>query len=149
MKETKETVVDSKSSLNDVFPFETENPSGVPGETEIAEDVVAAIVGHAVEQVEGVVRLGTRGVLRTITGIGRSTEDSKSAGVEVEAGKREAIFDIDITVEYGYSIPEVVSNVRDAAATALRTQVGLFAKEININVAALEFPDRIPSGRVE
>ena len=37
----------------------------------------------------------------------------------VESGRHEAIFDMDLTVLYGYSIPEVVSNVRRAIADEL------------------------------
>ena len=42
------------------FPFETQNPSGVPGITEIEGDVIAAIVGHVAGRVDGVERLGRR-----------------------------------------------------------------------------------------
>ena len=79
----------------------------------------------------------------------RSTESSKARGVEVEAGRREAIFDIELTVEYGHSIPEIVKAVRESVATQLMMQVGLMAKEVNVKVSAIVFPDRMPSGRVE
>ena len=55
---------------------------------------------------------------------------------------------IDITVEYGYSIPDVVKEVRELVAVQLKEQVGLVAKEINVKVAAINFPDRLPSWRV-
>ena len=42
------------------FPSDTENPSGVPGTTDIYNEVIAAIAGHVAEEVEGVVRIGTR-----------------------------------------------------------------------------------------
>ena len=134
---------------HDAFPFETENPSGVPGTTDIYDEVIAAIAGHVAEEVEGVVRLGTGGVLRALAGIVQDTAGQKAAGVEVEAGRREAIFDIELVVEYGHSIPDIVRRVRETVAIELKNQVGLVAKEINVSVAAIEFPDRVPSGRVE
>lgn len=148
-KESAGMTTASEKKTKGTLPFETGNPSGIPGDTEISEDVIASIVGHAAGEVEGVIRLGTGGVLRAITGIGRSTEAGKAAGVGVEAGRREAIFDIELTVEYGHSIPEIVRNVREAVATEVKEQVGLVAKEVNITVAAIEFPERISSGRVE
>ena len=128
---------------------ETDSPTSLPGSTEISDDVIATIAGYAAEQVEGVVRLGTGGLLRAVANVTRSTEAAKATGVEVEAGQREAIFDIELTIEYGHSIPELVKNVRESVATELKNQVGLAAKEVNITVAALEFPERIPTGRVE
>ena len=140
---------DREKKATESAPLKTENPNVIAGDTEIADDVIAAIVGHAAEQVEGVARLGGGGVLRVLTNMARSTEDSKGAGIEVEAGKREAIFDIELTVEYGHNIPEVVKNVRETVATELKDQVGMVAKEVNITVASIEFPEKVSTGRVE
>ena len=148
-KKRESPVMAEKKPVVEAFPYETENPSGVPGATEISDGVIAAIVGHAAEQVKGVMKLGTRGLLRAVIDTARSTGAAKAAGVEVEAGRREAIFDIDLTIEYGHSIPDIVKDVRESVATELKGQVGLVAKEINVTVAAIEFPQRIPTGRVE
>ena len=139
----------TSSNPEDVSPYETKNSSGVPGELEIAPAVIAAIVGHAAEQVKGVVRLGTGSLIRSVMNTTRSTESSKARGVEVEAVRREAIFDIELTVEYGHSVPEIVRAVRESVATQLMMQVGLMAKEVNVKVSAIVFPDKMPTGRVE
>jgi uncharacterized alkaline shock family protein YloU len=147
-KKKESPVMAEKKPVVEAFPYETENPSGVPGATEISDGVIAAIVGHAAEQVKGVMKLGTGGLLRAVIDTARSTGAAMAAGVEVEAGRREAIFDIDLTIEYGHSIPDIVKDVRESVATELKEQVGLVAKEINVRVAAINFPDRLPSGRV-
>jgi uncharacterized alkaline shock family protein YloU len=49
---------------------------------------------------------------------------------------------------YGFSIPEVVINVRHTVARRVLETLGLVTKEININVMGIEFPDKMP-GRVE
>ena len=131
------------------FPFDTENPSGVPGTTDIYDQVVAAIAGHVAEEVEGVVRIGTGGVLRALAGIVQDTAEQKAAGVEVEAGQREAIFDLELIVEYGHSIPDIVRQVRETIAIEVKNQLELVAKEVNISIVGIEFPEQIPSGRVE
>ena len=70
----------TSSNPEDVSPYETKNSSGVPGELEIAPAVIAAIVGHAAEQVKGVVRLGTGSLIRSVMNTTRSTESSKARG---------------------------------------------------------------------
>lgn len=131
------------------FPFDTENPSGVPGTTDIYNEVVAAIAGHVAEEIEGVVRIGTGGVFRALADIVQDTAQQKAAAVEVEAGQREAIFDLELVVEYGHSIPDIVRQVRETIAIEVKNQLGLVAKEVNISIVGIEFPEGIPSGRVE
>ena len=86
--------------------------------------------------------------MRTVTGILASQEAEKASGIDVEAGKREIIFDIDLTVIYGFSIPSVVKDVREAVAKQVFDQVGLVAKEINVVVRSIEFPDRSARARI-
>ncbi len=130
------------------FPFETENPSGVPGVTEIEGQVIAAIAGHVAERIEGVANIGRSGLVRAVTNILTSEASGKASGVDVEAGRREAILDIDLTVTYGHSIPDIVKDVREVIAKEIFAQVGLVAKEINVVVTSIEFPDRSARARV-
>lgn len=150
VKETTMTNAEQLTKSDDsVVPFVTDDPSGIPGDTQVAESVVSAVVGHAASQVEGVVRVGSEGALLGLRRFAMSTASRKEQGVDVEAGRKEAILDIDLTVMYGYSIPEIIRGVRESIATDLLEQVGLVAKEINVKIASIEFPDNIPSGRVE
>ena len=119
----------------------------VAGETDIEDEVIAAVAGVATREVEGVASVGAssiRGILAERVG-GR---DERARGVGVEAGRREAILDIDIRMLYGYSIPETVVKVRQNVAHRVLEICGLVAKEINIDVIGIEFPDKMP-GRVE
>ena len=119
----------------------------VGGETDIEDEVIGAIAGVAAREVEGVSSLGASSIRRTITErIGGS--EQRARGVGVEAGRREAILDIDLRVIYGFSIPEIVVKVRQNVARRTLELCGLVAKEINIDVVGIEFPDRMP-GRVE
>ena len=134
----------------EAFPFETENPSGVPGITKIEPNVLASIVGHVADKVEGVARLGNPGgILRTMANTVRSTASVKATGVDVEVGMKEAIFDLEVVVLYGYRIPKVVQQIREATAKEIYDQIGLVAKEINVNVTGIEFPQSTPDRRLE
>ena len=119
----------------------------VVGQTEIDDDVIGAIAGIAAREIEGVASLGANSIRRAISERVAGGE-RKSRGVEVEAGQREAILDIDLRVIYGFSIPEIVMKVRQNVARRVLELCGLVAKEININVTSIEFTDKAPS-RVE
>ena len=119
----------------------------VGGETEINDEVIAAIAGIAAREIEGVASLGTSSIRRTIAERVGAAE-GRARGVAVEHGRREAILDIDLRVVYGFSIPDIVVKVRHNVARRVVEMCGLVSKEININVTGIEFPDRLP-GRVE
>ncbi len=134
----------------EAFPFTTDNPSGVPGETKIEPSVVAAIVGHAVNRVDGVDRLGnTGGILRTVADTIRSAASARGTGVGVASGQREAIIDLDVVVVYGFRIPGVVQDIREATAKELYDQIGLVAKEVNVGIVGIEFPANTPTRGVQ
>ena len=119
----------------------------VGGETSIDDDVVAAIAGVAAQEVEGVASMGTTSIRRSFSEtIGRS--ERRSRGVEVEHGKKEAIIDLTVNVIYGFNIPNIIINVRKNVAARLFDLCGLVAKEVNVSVAGIEFPERMP-GRLE
>ena len=63
----------------------------------------------------------------------------------MEAGRREAILDIDLRIVYGFSIPETVVKVRQNVAQRVLEMCGLVTKEINVNVVGIEFSDRTPT----
>jgi uncharacterized alkaline shock family protein YloU len=113
----------------------------VGGTTTVETDVIAAIAGYVATQVEGVSHIGGDGMFRRITDAVGSEQDSKGSGIKVEAGKKGAIFDLDISVRFGRPIPEIVAEVRQRIAEAISMQVGLRAKEINITVSNIEFED--------
>jgi uncharacterized alkaline shock family protein YloU len=66
--------------------------------------------------------------------------DERSQGVAVEVGEREAAVDLTITIEYGESIPQVSSAVRDNVAKRIEGITGLSVTEVNIAVNDLYFP---------
>ena len=127
--------------------LETLSEISITGETSIDDEVIAAIAGVACREVEGIFSLGTTSIRRNVGELLRVV-DHHARGVTVEAGQREAILDIEIRVLYGHSIPALVLQARQNTARRLLEFCGLVAKEINVKVVGIEFPDRMP-GRVE
>ena len=48
----------------------------------------------------------------------------------------------DPQLQYGRPIPDIVRNVREAVTKAIEEQVGLKVKEINVEVASIEFAEQ-------
>ena len=122
----------------------------IAGQMTIEDQVVGAIVNTAVQEVEGVSGLGA-GSVRRILSERLGGGERRSRGVEVVAGRREAIIDIELNVFYGHSIPDIASRVRQSVFFRISDLCGLATKEINIRVIGIEFSDEHLSrfGRVE
>ena len=73
--------------------LELETPKGV---TNIADDVVAKLAGHACREVAGVDSMGA--AFRRLLGRVRLGDEPLAQGVNVEVGKREAAIDVVIVV---------------------------------------------------
>ncbi|HEY3374974.1 MAG TPA: Asp23/Gls24 family envelope stress response protein [Candidatus Aquicultor sp.] len=113
------------------------------GNTTISDAVVAKIASIAAREVEGVHALGGTteraigGAIQRITG---SRGVQRTAGVDVEVGQEEAIVDLSMIVDYGQSIPDVTNAVRQNVMNQINSLTGLRAKEVNIIVSDLFFP---------
>lgn len=145
-KKPKFTIID-KEMTERLEAIEETGELVVGGETDIENEVIAQIVGVAASEVEGIASLGTSSVRRTLAEAVGAAE-GRARGVGVEAGKKEAILDITVNVVYGFSIPNIIIQLRKTVANRLLEMVGLIAKEINVEVVGIEFPDRMP-GRLE
>jgi len=119
----------------------------VGGETSMDDEIIAAIAGMAAREVEGVSELGGQSLRRTAAERVGGAE-GRARGVKVEAGRKEAILDLEMRVLYGFSVPEIVIKVRQLVAQRVLELLGLVTKEINIRVVGIDFPDRMP-GRLE
>jgi uncharacterized alkaline shock family protein YloU len=110
------------------------------GRTIIADGVVSKIAAMAAREIEGVHDLVAIG--SPIAGFaGRLTRgDQRATGVNVEVGHREAAVDLNMTVDYGVSIPHLAAAVRQNIMDRVQSMTGLVVKEVNINAADLFFP---------
>ena len=109
--------------------------SGVAGEIQIADDVVAVIASLAAQEVEGVGTMAV-GLGETIMGyVGMKTADK---GVHVEVADGVVKADLSINVKYGYSIPEVSKRAQEKVKSAIETMTGLSVADVNIRVAGVD-----------
>ena len=123
------------------------------GSTTLADLVVTKVASIAAREVPGVYELGG-GVARAVGDVRQRVgmTDSRSQGVSVEVGHREAAVDLTLVIEYGESIPQVSEAVRNNVIKRVEGITGLSVTEVNITVNDLYFPgDEAPTepARVE
>jgi uncharacterized alkaline shock family protein YloU len=116
------------------------------GKTTIADVVVSKIAAIAAREVAGVHDLVMPGMGGAVTGLAQRVTgaDTRSQGVNVEVGEREAAIDLKLTLDYGVSIPQVAEAVRRNIISRLEAMTGLNVKEVNIDVTDLYFPEEEP-----
>ena len=122
------------------------------GRTAIDDTVVAKVAGMAAREVPGVHELGA-GAARAMGAVTQRVgiADTRSQGVSVEVGERQAAADLTVVVEYGESIPKVTQQVRENVIRRVEGICGLEVTEVNIAVNDLHFPgdDEPDETRVE
>jgi uncharacterized alkaline shock family protein YloU len=111
------------------------------GHTTIGEGVVTRVAGLAAREVPGVHDLGG-GAARAIGSVTQRVGlgDSRTQGVSVESGEREAAVDLTLVIDYGESIPRVADAVRSQIIKRVEFITGLSVTEVNITVNDLYFP---------
>ena len=101
----------------------------------ISEDVIATIVAHAVEEVEGVIALNAKPAADIIELIGKK---GWGKGLKITIGEDDALdIDCNITVAYGYSVVTVANSVQEAVTTALESMAGVKINAVNVNVCGI------------
>jgi len=113
------------------------------GKTTIANGVVAKIVGIAAREIDGVHDVIGTGAGASIAGLAaRVTHgDTRTQGVSVEVGEREAAASVNIVVIYGVSIPQVADAVRRNIIDRVEAMTGLTVIAVDIAVSDLYFPE--------
>ncbi len=99
----------------------------------ISEDVIAAIVAHALKDVEGVVGLSTKIGAEIVERLGK-----RSKGVKVVvAGDNSITVDCNIVIYYGKSIVAVSKEAQLAVTNAISAMAGVEISAVNINVCGI------------
>ena len=103
------------------------------GTLQISEDVIAAIVAHALTEVEGIVGLNNKPGSDIVELIGKRTRGVK---VSVEDNTKLTV-DCNITVSYGQSIVEIAKAAQLAVTNAISSVAGVDITAVNINVCGI------------
>lgn len=102
------------------------------GVVKISDEVVSVIASIATEEIEGVVGF-QHGVSGNISQIFKGKKNTgKTVKVTLEEDK--AIIDIEVSVEYGVNIPEVVGKVQENIKKTVEAMTGLVVSGVNVYV---------------
>ena len=109
------------------------------GIIQIADDVVASIVGLAVTEVDGVSKL-TGNITREI--VAKLGKNNLSKGVVVEYDEdQKAKIDVSVEVKFGYNIMDVSKEIQDRVKQTLQTMTGIETSVINVRVSGIDFKE--------
>ncbi|MBO8159200.1 Asp23/Gls24 family envelope stress response protein [Thermosyntropha sp.] len=104
------------------------------GVIRIADEVVSTIAGLAAVEVEGVASMSAGWGTEIVEKLGKK---NYGKGIKVEVLDDETKIDIFLSVEFGYPIPEVASNVQKEVKMAVETMTGLKVSEVNVYIAGV------------
>ena len=101
----------------------------------ISEDVIATIVTHAVEDVEGVVGLNVKPGADIVELIGKK---SWGKGIKVTISEKDELtIDCNVLVSYGASVVNVAKNIQTAIISALESTTSTKVLAVNVNVCGI------------
>lgn len=96
------------------------------------EKVIQKIVGHALENIDGLLAISGGFFANVKDKLVNS--DDVTTGVNVEVGKEEVATDLDIIVEYGKDIPSIAEGIKTIVAQNVEVMTHLKVVEVNVNV---------------
>lgn len=108
--------------------------SGIFGEVQIADEVVAIISGLAALEVEGVAKMSGNVPNELVSKLGMK---NLSKGVKVEVSPESVMIDLALEMKYGYSIPKVSEQVQERVKSAIESMTGLTVERVNVRIVGV------------
>jgi len=107
------------------------------GIVKISDEVVSVIAGIAAEEIKGVMDLqqNSNNISQLLKG-----KKNSSKNVKVALAENVATIDMNVAVEYGINIPEVVLSVQENVKNTVETMTGLNVESVNVNVQSIYLP---------
>ena len=124
-------MTDNKKDMRDTYTIYDDQTIG---KVQIADEVVAIIAGLAATEAEGVASMAGN-----ITNelVGKLGMKNLSKGVKVDVLENVVCVNLNLNLEYGYSIPETCKKVQEKVKTAIENMTGLEVSDVNISIAGV------------
>ena len=105
------------------------------GNVMISENVIAAIVGYSLSEVEGI---GSLGVKPGITAQDFDIKKHWNKSLKVLIAEDNTVsIDCSLMIKYGYSVVDVASAVQQAITDNVESTTGVKVTNVNINVCGI------------
>ena len=105
------------------------------GTVQIADDVIAVIVGIAATEVEGIAALGDNITNELMNKVGIKNI-TKGVRVNIVDGKIDV--EVSLTVGYGYNIPACCAKVQEKIKNTVENMTGLKVTGVNVRITGVE-----------
>lgn len=119
--------------------MENINNESAIGIVRISDEVVSVIAGIAADEIQGIVEI-PQGVSSNISQILKGKKASSGKAVKVTLEEDKATIELNVAVEYGIKIPEVVSSVQENVKKTVEAMTGLKVDKVNVNVQNIYVP---------
>lgn len=106
--------------------------NGGVGTVKIADEVVAVIAGLAATEVKGVASLAG-GITNNM--VARKGIKTLNKGVRIVVQDNRVKVDLSLCLDYGYSIPEIGTQVQEKVKSAVENMTGMEVTDVNVHVA--------------
>ena len=119
--------------------MENVNNESTIGIVKISDEVVSVIAEIAADEIQGIVEV-PHGVSSNISQILKGKKASRGKSVKVTLEEDKAIIELNVAVEYGMKIPEIVSAVQENVKKTVEAMTGLKVDKVNVNVQNIFVP---------
>ena len=119
--------------------MENVNNESTIGIVKISDEVVSVIAEIAADEIQGIVEV-PHGVSSNISQILKGKKSSSGKSVKVTLEEDKAIIELNVAVEYGMKIPEIVSAVQENVKKTVEAMTGLKVDKVNVNVQNIFVP---------
>ena len=119
--------------------MENVNNESTIGIVKISDEVVSVIAEIAADEIQGIVEV-PHGVSSNISQILKGKKSSSGKSVKVTLEEDKAIIELNVAVEYGMKIPEIVSAVQENVKKTVEAMNGLKVDKVNVNVQNIFVP---------
>lgn len=110
------------------------------GVVKISDEVVSVIAGIAAQEIDGILDYQL-GVTNNLSNLFKGKKGpAKATKVTLEEDK--AVIDMNVAVEYGIKIMDVVAQVQDNVKKTVEAMTGLYVESVNIYVQSIYLPKK-------
>ena len=117
----------------EVKNIETVDEQGI-GTVQIADEVVAVIIGIAATEVEGVAALDGNITNEIMSKVGIK---NIANGVKVDIENNKVATEVRLIVEYGYNIPATCAKVQEKIKNTVENMTGLKVTDANVHITGV------------
>lgn len=110
------------------------------GVVKISDEVVSVIAGIAAQEIEGIVDYQS-GVASNLTNIFKGKKNAPK-GTKVTLEDDKATIEMNIAVEYGRKIMDLVAQVQDNVKRTVEAMTGLSVASVNVCVQSIYLPKK-------